>query len=72
MEILIMRTENEKRVQDYVEATGVQSQKQQQLHTKAKESDYEMRKQRAEQLESIHYKRREEVNGKYKDVCIIF
>ena len=61
MEILVMRTENEKRVQDYVEATGKNTEHKRQLHTKAKETDYEMRRTRAEQLESIHYRRREEV-----------
>jgi hypothetical protein len=61
MEILVMRTANEKRVQDYVKATGKQSQHQRELQSKAKETDYEMRRQRAEQLESLHSKRREEV-----------
>ena len=56
-----MRTENEKRVQDYVEATGKHTEHKRALQTKAKETDHEMRRQRAEQLESIHYKRREEV-----------
>ena len=61
LEILLMRSENEKRVQSYVEATGKHSEHRRALQSKARENDYEMRRQRAEQLESLHYKRREEV-----------
>ena len=62
LEILVMRTENEKRVKDYVEATGKHVEHKRALQTKAKETDYVMRRTRAEQLESIHYKRRGEVS----------
>ena len=62
MEILLMRTENEKRVKDYVEATGKHTEHKRALQTKAKETDYVMRRTRAEQLETIYYKRRGEVS----------
>ena len=61
LEILLMRAENEKRVLNYVEATGKNTEHRRILQSKARENDYEMRRQRAEQLESIHHKRREEV-----------
>jgi hypothetical protein len=56
-----MRTENEKRVQTYVEATDKNTEHKRALQSKAKESDCEMRRQRADQLETIQCKRRQEV-----------
>ena len=61
MEILVMRSENEKRIQEYVEASDRDSQYQRHLQVKNKEADQESRKQRMHQLESIYYKRREDV-----------
>jgi hypothetical protein len=61
LEILVMRTENEKRVQTYVEATDKNSEHKRALQSKAKESECEMRRQRADQLETIQCKRRQEV-----------
>lgn len=61
LEILLMRAENEKRVLNYFEATGKNTEHRRTLQSKARENDYEMRRQRAEQLESIHLKRREDV-----------
>lgn len=61
LDILVMRTENEKRVQTYVEATDKNTEHKRALQSKAKESDCEMRRQRADQLETIQSKRRQEV-----------
>ena len=61
MEILVMRSENEKRVQEYVEASDKDQQYQRYLQVKNKESDQESRRQRMNQLETIYYKRREDV-----------
>ena len=67
MEILVMRTENEKRVTDYEEATGKNTEHKRALQTRVKKTDFMMRRTRAEQLESIHCKRREEVSGMQND-----
>lgn len=56
-----MRTENEKRVQTYVQATDKNTEHRRALQSKAKESDSEMRRQRADQLETMQCKRRQEV-----------
>jgi membrane protein involved in colicin uptake len=61
MEILVMRSENEKRIQEYVEASDRDQQYQRYLQVKNKETDQESRRQRMNQLENIYYKRREDV-----------
>ena len=62
MEILVMRSENEKRVLEYVEATDRDQQYQKYLHSKNKEADEDMRRQRNYQLENLYFKRREDVS----------
>ena len=65
-----MRTENEKRVQTYVEATDKNTEHKRALQSKAKESDCEMRRQRADQLETIQCKRRQEVVENGSEVAV--
>jgi len=61
-EILNLRTENEKRIQAYVNAAGEIKQLQQVLIAKNREQDTEGKKARQQRLQSLHHRRKEEVN----------